>query len=418
ETRLAEVSERVGAGDGRFALCFLDLDRFKILNDSAGHAAGDALLVEVADCLRRAAREGDMIARLGGDEFALLLADSDIEQAEGIARQVVAALAAIDFCWSERNYRVSASIGIAEIPATPIPVGELMSRADVACYAAKASGRNRISAYRPDESDARRYHRDIQVASSIRPAIAADRFRLFAQRIEFLQPKCAGRRYYEILLRLEDEQGQLMLPGAFIPAAERYDLMGEIDRWVIRNTLRRLGRMTEGIDQDCGLAVNLSANSLNDPGLWDFVSAELAASGMAPGRLHFEITETALIDNLDAASAFVAEARAAGCGVTLDDFGAGLSSFSYLRQFPVDQLKIDGNFIRQLRHSAVDRAIVESINDLGHKFGARTIAEFVEDQETLCMLREIGVDMAQGYTVARPQPIEVVFPELAPQVTA
>lgn len=412
EQRLAQADATVRRGGRRISLCFIDLDRFKILNDSAGHAAGDALLVAVADAIRAHIRPGDEVHRLGGDEFGILM-ECPLDEAEQIAKSVIRAIAALPFAWEGRGFALTASAGIAEIPIEGIQVGELMSRADVACYTAKSTGRNRVSLYRPEESEAGRYHRDIQIASGIRSAIAEDRFRLFAQRITYLQDGGDGtRRYFEILLRLEDEDGELMFPGAFIPAAERYDLMGEIDRWVIQTTLRRYGPRLRALG-DFSLAINLSANSLNDPNLWPFVRAELEASAIEPKRLHFEITETALIDNLEAASEFVASARAIGCGITLDDFGAGLSSFSYLRRFPVDQLKIDGNFVRQIANSPVDRAIVESINDLGHKFGARTIAEFVEDQETLDLLRDLGVDMAQGYTIARPVPIEDILPDIA-----
>ncbi|MCF4164062.1 EAL domain-containing protein [Zavarzinia compransoris] len=412
EQRLAEADEMVRLGRRRISLCFIDLDRFKILNDSAGHAAGNALLVAVAEAIRANIRPGDEVHRLGGDEFAILM-ECPLDEAEQIGKAVIRAVAALPFAWEGRGFALTASAGIAEIPVEGIAVGELMSRADVACYTAKSTGRNRVSLYRPEESEAGRYHRDIQIASGIRSAIAEDRFRIFAQRITYLQDGGDGtRRYFEILLRLEDENGEMMFPGAFIPAAERYDLMGEIDRWVIQTTLRRYGPRLRALG-DFSLAINLSANSLNDPNLWPFVRAELEASGIEPRRLNFEITETALIDNLEAASEFVASVRAIGCGITLDDFGAGLSSFSYLRRFPVDQLKIDGNFVRQIVNSPVDRAIVESINDLGHKFGARTIAEFVEDQATLDLLRDLGVDMAQGYTIARPVPIEDILPDIA-----
>lgn len=410
EQSLAAACDEVVATRRRFALAFMDLDRFKILNDSAGHEAGNALLVEVARCISTLVGDNDLTVRLGGDEFAILLADRTIDEAESLARTLICALSALTFSWDGKPYHVTASIGLAEITDGTIAVSELMSRADVACYTAKSTGRNRVCTYRADESDAGRYHRDIQIASGIRAAIAADRFRLFAQRIEYLQDTTPGRRYYEILLRMQGENGELLYPGHFIPAAERYDLMGEIDRWVIRTTLRRYGPRLPVLG-DYALAINLSANSLNDPNLWTFVGHELEVSGIAPHRLRFEITETALINNMAAANDFVACARATGCGITLDDFGAGLSSFSYLRQFPVDELKIDGNFIKQITTSAVDRAIVESINELGHKFGAHTIAEFVEDEATIELLRGMGIDMAQGYAIARPVPIEQILDE-------
>lgn len=407
EQGILMASEQARLYHRRYSLCFIDLDRFKVINDSAGHAAGDALLREVASTIRAQLREGDLTARLGGDEFAVLLPDCSIENAEPIATNLVETIGAMTFIWEDRVYAPDASIGITEITGSA-EVAAIMSQADAACFAAKAAGRNRISLYRPEESEAKRYHQDIQIASGIRAAISADRFRIFAQEILDLRQDGRQRPYFELLLRLEDENGKMILPGNFIPAAERYDLMGELDRWLLRTTMRSFGPRLHAA-RDTSLAINLSANSLNDPSLWSFVQKELADSGIAPGRLHFEITETALINNLNAANQFVTAARAADCHITLDDFGSGLSSFPYLRQFPVDQLKIDGNFIRQMKTSMADRTIVEAINDLGHRFGAATIAEFVEDAETLAMVRDLGIDKAQGFFIGRPAPLEVVI---------
>ncbi|RJF90001.1 EAL domain-containing protein [Oleomonas cavernae] len=407
EQGLTAACQQASQQNRAHSLCFIDLDRFKVINDSAGHAAGDVLLREVARTIRANVRTGDLTARLGGDEFAVILADCAIEQAEGIGNKLVEAIGAMSFVWDEKIYTPGASIGICEISPTAT-LGDLMSQADVACYAAKSAGRNRVSLYRPGESDAKRHHQDIHVAAGIRAAITANRFRLFAQEILDLRQDGRRRPYYEILLRLENEAGEMIAPGGFIPAAERYDLMGDVDRWVVRTLLRDYGPRLRGA-HDLALAINLSANSLNDPSLWPFMQTELHASGLAPGRLHFEITETALINNLQAASQFVSAARAADCSITLDDFGSGLSSFPYLRQFPVDQIKIDGNFIRQLKTSMADRTIVEAINDLGHRFGATTVAEFIEDAETLAIVREMGVDKAQGYFIGRPVPLDSIL---------
>jgi len=407
EQGLTDACRQASLHDRTYSLCFIDLDRFKVINDSAGHAAGDVLLREVARTIRANVREGDLTARLGGDEFAVVLADCAIEQAEEVGAKLVETIGAMSFVWNEKIYTPGASIGICEITPTAT-LGDLMSQADVACYTAKSAGRNRVSLYRPGESDAQRHHQDIHVAAGIRAAITANRFRLFAQEILDLRQDGRRRPYYEILLRLESESGEMLAPGGFIPAAERYDLMGDVDRWVIRTLLRDFGPRLRGA-HDMSLAINLSANSLNDPSLWPFMQAELTASGLAPARLHFEITETALINNLQAASQFVSAARAADCSITLDDFGSGLSSFPYLRQFPVDQLKIDGNFIRQLKSSMADRTIVEAINDLGHRFGAATVAEFVEDAETLAIVRDMGIDKAQGYFIGRPVPLDTIL---------
>ncbi|NUT14999.1 MAG: EAL domain-containing protein, partial [Cupriavidus sp.] len=272
------------------------------------------------------------------------------------------------------------------------------------------AGRSRVSVYRRDESDARRHHRELEVAAGIHSALEANRFRLFAQEIRALQPEHnqdgSAHRHIEILVRMVDEHGELILPGAFIPAAERYDLMGHVDRWVIRNVLRGYGERL-GAVPGLSVSINLSANSLGEPFLLPFLHAELEASALPASRIRLEITETALINNMAAANRLVAEMRRAGCTVSLDDFGSGLSSFAYLKQFPVDFLKIDGSFIRQLADNAVDREIVSSINDIGHRLGVRTVAEWVEDERTLDALRAIGVDYAQGYAIGRPVALDV-----------
>lgn len=407
EQRLREACESAREFDQHHALCFIDLDRFKIVNDTAGHAAGDVLLRELGHVIRSQVRPGDLLARLGGDEFALLLRNCSVDQGERVCLKVIDAIHARRFPWEGRVYDVGASVGITAIDREAPPLGELMSRADVACYAAKAAGRNRVSVYRRDESDARRHHRELQVAAGIHSALEANRFRLFAQEIRALGPEPASTpaSHIEILVRMLDEHGGLVMPGAFIPAAERYDLMGHVDRWVIQHVLRDFGARLLAVP-GLSVSINLSANSLGEPFLLPFLHAELSNSVLPASRIRLEITETALINNMAAANRLVADMRKAGCTMALDDFGAGLSSFAYLKQFPVDYLKIDGSFIRHLAASAVDREIVSSINDIGHRLGIRTVAESVEDEATLDVLREIGVDYAQGYAIGRPMPLE------------
>ncbi|MGJ4854917.1 PAS domain-containing protein [Labrys sp. La1] len=400
--------ERARQGEHWHVLCFIDLDRFKIVNDSAGHAAGDALLREVANLMRRVCRPEDVPARLGGDEFALLLRDCSIGDGGAVAQRFLRGLAELRFAWDGRTYQIGASMGLTKIDVHSPRQDELMSQADIACYTAKTSGRNQFAVYGDGESAAHRNHSEMRVAAGIRHAIEANRFRLYAQEIFDLSGQGGGQRHFEILLRMLDDAGNIVAPAAFIPASEHYDLMGSIDRWVIHTTFRRYGAHLLGAD-DITLAINLSANSLNDPFLWPLLQEEFAQSGLPPRRIHFEITETAVINNLAAAQQFLSRARAAGCGVILDDFGKGLSSFTYLRQFSVDGLKIDGDFIRQMTQSEVDRAIVESINTVGHRLGAITVAEQVEDEETLALLRGLGVDQAQGFILARPQPLDALF---------
>jgi len=405
ERALAEICDAEHGGDPGHALCFLDLDRFKIVNDTAGHAAGDALLREVGRVIREQMRRQDRVARLGGDEFGILLTDCAIEDAQRIAERLLERIGRVRFSWDGRVYEVGASIGIARIDGETPLAADVMSRADVACYAAKAAGRNRVSIYHPSEGDARRHHHELHTAAGIRAALDSDRFVVHAQEILDLRPAGALQRHCELLVRMRDEDGSLLAPGAFIPAAERYGLMAAVDRWVIRHVLETHASAILAVPR-LTVSVNLSANSLEDPGLLDFLAAELERSVLPPHRLRFEITETSLINNLTNAAKLVGGLRAAGYAIVLDDFGAGVSSFAYLEHFPTDYLKIDGGFVRKMTVNPVDRAIVESINDVGHKIGAVTVAEFVEDGETLDILREIGVDMAQGYHIARPIPLE------------
>ncbi|MER2605419.1 MAG: PAS domain S-box protein [Siculibacillus sp.] len=406
----AHCASAVAEGGGH-ALCFLDLDRFKIINDTAGHAAGDALLREVGRLVREQMRRHDLVARLGGDEFGILLTDCEVDAAERIAERLIERIGRVRFSWDGRVYEVGASIGIARVDAETPLAADVMSRADVACYAAKAAGRNRVSVYHPSEGDARRHHAELHTAAGIRAALDTDRFVVFAQEIRDLRPSGHLHRHAELLVRMREDDGSLKPPGAFIPAAERYGLMAAIDRWMIHRVLSVYGRDILAVPR-LSVSVNLSANSLEDRSLLGFLAEELEGSVLPPHRLRFEITETSLINNITQAGRLVEDLRAAGCAIMLDDFGAGVSSFAYLEQFPADFIKIDGGFVRKMTTNAVDRAIVESINDIGHKIGAVTVAEFVEDAETLATLAEIGVDMAQGWHIARPEPIEDLLSRL------
>lgn len=406
EQRLQQAWDQARDQRRRHVLCFLDLDRFKPVNDSAGHAAGDALLREVAGLIRSAARIGDFAARLGGDEFGLLLEDCATVDAEVVVRELIGALEGLRFPWDGRIHTIGASAGLTAITeASPRPA-ELLTQADAACYAAKAAGRSRALVYEGQDGTVPLQPRQVLGAAGLRRAIDTNRFRLFAQELRDLRPG-DGTRHVELLLRLEDGSGTVFEPGGFIPAAERYDLMVSLDHWVIRTALGRYGQRIR--DGNLSIGLNLSAHSLQDARLWPFVQEQLRASPLPSLRVHFEITETALINNLSAASQFVAKARSAGCGVTLDDFGTGISSFTYLRQVPVDGLKIDGSLIRRIKGSLVDHAIVRSINEIGHGLGARTVAESVEDDETLRMVQDLGIDRAQGYAVGPVRPLDQVI---------
>ncbi|MDB5394153.1 MAG: hypothetical protein JWM91_1659 [Rhodospirillales bacterium] len=431
EQKLEEACDQAHREDREHVLCFMDLDRFKILNDSAGHAAGDAFLRQVGNLIQSSIgdhargryqgqgqrgqepHEQDFTARLGGDEFALLLYDCSTARAEYRARELIDAIRAIRLSWEGKVYDIGGSIGLTAITGkSPSPV-ELMSQADVACYAAKAAGRNQVLLYGGRNGAAERHHREILVASGIRRAIEAGQLELFAQEILTLDGakfarSSLGGRHVEILLRMKDAYGRMLRPGSFIPAAERYDLMGNLDRWVLENALIVYGEALAAIG-DLSISINLSANSLNDPLFWPFLSETLKASRLPPQRVNFEITETAMINNLDSARNFMSVVRGAGHGLILDDFGTGLSSFNYLKQFPIDGLKIDGSFIRPMKGSPVDRVIVESINEIAHKLGIWTVAEFVENAETLQIVRAIGIDQAQGYAIGRPVPLDTMI---------
>ncbi|MGI9289004.1 MAG: EAL domain-containing protein [Pseudomonadales bacterium] len=403
ERRLERALTSAQQENKQHALCFLDLDNFKIVNDTAGHMAGDALLKQIAHLLGSKLRERDSLGRLGGDEFSVLLESCPFEKAYEIAEGLVERIRSLRFTWEDQVYEVGVSVGIVPVTAEVESLAQLFTQADVACYAAKGQGRGRVVAYHADDGDSVHRHREILRAASLRNALDQDRFCLYAQRIEPLADS-DNPIHYELLLRLKDESGELLLPGTFIPAAERYHLMGSIDRWVIQTALSQYEQRF-GLNSRIGITINLSGNSLADEGLFDFVCEQLAASAIRPGCLCFEITETAAIRNHAHAIRLINDLRDRGCQFALDDFGSGLSSFNYLKQFPVDYLKIDGHFVKDIVSDHIDRAMVESINHVGHVIGIQTIAEYAEDQATIDILKAIGVDYAQGHAVGHPVPL-------------
>ena len=396
--------------DDVHVLAYIDLDRFKVINDSAGHQAGDALLKNVAKFLRGQLRATDSVARLGGDEFGLLLRHCDKEQARLRCEQLVRQIGALRFPWNGRVFDVGASVGLTEIHRNNNRVAELMSQVDVACYSAKHAGRGAVVVYEMDSSDIADQHRQIYMASTIREALDENRLRLFAQPIASAE-NLAQISHYELLVRMVDEDGNLILPGAFIPAAERYGLMLHVDRWVQQEFLQRKAKAVAA--SGLHFALNLSAEALGDREFQQQLLSALAESPMLAEKLGIEITETAMVNQMDSASQFVARLRELGCKVALDDFGNGLSSFNYLRAFSIDYIKIDGSFVRDVESNFVDLMIVESINQVAHRLKARTIAEFVEDAATAERLNRIGVDLVQGYHIGRPVPLEQVLAEQA-----
>lgn len=401
-TRRVELAlEATRAGGAPHALMYLDIDQFKVINDTCGHSAGDRVIVELSGLLRSALREDDVVARLGGDEFGLLLHDCDREEALEQARQILNVVRAWRFAWNGRRFPIAASIGVATSGAEHASVEEILSAADIACHAAKEKGRDRIQLY--DATDAHFVSRRNEMAwvSRLNSAIEGDRLVLFFQEIRALSADVRDV-HREILIRYRDNDGTLVSPGLFVPSAERYNLMPAIDRWVLRTVCERIA--TRGGGHGEALSINVSGTTLSDESFTGFVRSTLAATGVDAGMLCFEITETAAIANMALARRFIHEMKTLGCRIALDDFGSGMSSFSYLRELEVDFLKIDGQFVKNLHVNAVDRAMTEAINNVGKVLGLKTVAEFVENHDILAHLRDIGVDFAQGYGVHRPEP--------------
>jgi len=403
ERRLAELLER-SAQDGLVhAVCYLDLDQFKVVNDTCGHVAGDELLCQVTQLIRRMLRAGDMLARLGGDEFGLILQACPLDHAVRIAEKIREAIADLRFGWQGKQFSIGVSIGLVLAPAKGQELGALLAAADAACYAAKEGGRNRVHVLQPNDSQVQQQRGQMQWVTRITAALQADRLRLYVQPVLPLQ---GGKdAHYEILVRLE-EDGQIVPPGAFLPAAERYGLMPRIDQWVVNNTLSWLSdRLRQSGGVDGVYAINLSGASLSDERFRQALRNTLQQLRLPPGVLCFEITETAAVANLSKVVLFIEEVKALGCLFSLDDFGSGLSSFAYLKNLPVDFLKIDGSFVKDIADDPMDLAMVQAINAIGHVMGLKTIAEYVASEAILDKLREIGVDYGQGYHLGAPRPL-------------
>jgi diguanylate cyclase (GGDEF)-like protein/PAS domain S-box-containing protein len=409
ERRLERALASAQQYGARHALCYLDLDQFKIVNDTAGHAAGDELLRQIRTVLAGMFRERDSLARIGGDEFGLLLDNCPLERAVLIAQAVVGNIRDHRFHWEGRLYQIGASIGLVPITAEAQDTAQLLTQADVACFIAKELGRNRVHVYQREDSETAQRHGEILGAAGLRDSLENGRFRLHYQPIVPLraaEPRPVVR--YEALLRVahqgspgnRHDNGELVLPAAFISAAERYGLMGAIDRWVIRTAFREY---PTGIGRSgARIAINLSGNSLSDQTLLEFIEAQFAEHAFPPERVSFEITETAAIQNLRPAVGLMAALKSRGCQLALDDFGSGLSSFHYLKSLPIDYLKIDGSFVEDMVENASDRAVVAAINQMSHTLGMQTIAEHVHSRAIVERLSELGVDYAQGYFFGEP----------------
>ncbi len=403
QTAIADMRDNSRSG----ALCFIDLDQFKIINDTVGHLVGDRLLQQVAKLLAGKIGKGDVLARLGGDEFGLLLKSSSLRRAKRAAEQLIKVLNGFQFIHDDMMFEVGASIGITAINRHTQGVNDAMAEADLACYAAKDKGRNQVQIYQKRDQFIRKRREEMYRAGGIRTALDNGRFQLFAQPITAaIGAVDDDVERVEVLLRMMDERGRLIMPSAFIPAAERYGFMAEVDRWVISETIGRLARSQEGT-AGTAVNINLSGVTLSDETSLDFIREALISSNVSPDRISFEITETAAVSNVMKTKAFMQELRDWGCTFALDDFGSGVSSLSYLKRLPVDYLKIDGSFIRDVTKDRGSRVMVKAIHCMARGLGIQTVAEGVEDQPTLKALRDLGIDHVQGFAIGVPSPFDI-----------
>ena len=404
EKRVNHALSEMDKGD-RHTLFYLDLDQFKVVNDTGGHAAGDELLRQLAALIRRHMRGSDLLARLGGDEFGILLRNCSLEHAVETARTLLDTIREYRFTWKDKVFSVGCSIGAVALGYPAMSLAEVLSAADAACYSAKEEGRNRLHVYRTDDEDLAQRKQEMCWISRMHDAFEDGRFFLYHQPIRPLRQDDDTGGRFEILLRMQDEKGAFVSPALFLSAAERYNMMPTIDRWVVRTTFKWLAEHPDRLHGIALCTLNLSGHSVTDSYFLAFIREQIASYGIPPDRLCFEITETALVTNFSKASAFIKELRELGCRFALDDFGSGMSSFGYLKHLPVDFLKIDGEFVRDIHEDEIDLAMVKSINEIGQLLGKQTIAEFVENEEILELLRHIGVDFAQGYHLGRPEPL-------------
>jgi diguanylate cyclase (GGDEF)-like protein/PAS domain S-box-containing protein len=410
EDRLQEVIELAQERRSDNVLCYLDLDQFKVINDTCGHMAGDELLRQLAQELYRCVRRDDTLARLGGDEFAILLENCSMEHAERAANNVRQAVQNFRFMWNDNMFTVGVSIGLTLISQEGETISEVLRRADAACYAAKEAGRNRLHVFRLDDKELAHRHMEMSWVSRVNAALEDDRLELWHQEIAEISRDDSpeghtAEDHFEVLLRMRDTDGTLIMPGAFLPAVERYTLASKIDRWVIKALFRWLAENPLSGDRIGICAINLSGQTLGDLSFHNEVVALLESSKFRADRICFEITETSAIANLSNAILFMQRLKEHGCTFALDDFGSGLSSFAYLKTLPVDFVKIDGLFVKDILSDPVDRAMVKAIIEMAHAMGKLAIAEFVENDEILQELIDLGVDYVQGYGIGRPQPL-------------
>ncbi len=410
ERRVERVLKDRRTANRECVVCYLDLDQFKVVNDTCGHGAGDELLRQLSQMLRTHVRRRDTLARLGGDEFGILFEQCSLADAYRLANTIREAIHEFRFGWDDKTFSVGVSIGLVEINKdTGTSLAEVLSAADNACYIAKEKGRNRVQIHRPDDNEVKQMQGEVRWVTRIHEALENNRFRLYYQDIVETQADTSRQlgQHVEILMRMVDRDGKIAVPGAFLPAAERYNVIQATDRWVVREVFRWLAQPDRGTFPRT-VSINLSGPTISDSTFLDFTLATLDETSVDAGRVCFEITETAAIAKLTNATSLINKLRERGFQFALDDFGSGLSSFGYLKQLPVDYVKIDGTFVKDIVDDPINRAMVRSINDIGQIMGKRTIAEYVESPQILDILRDIGVDYAQGYGISKPKPLELL----------
>lgn len=398
-------------------LAYMDLDQFRVINEAAGHLAGDQLLREVSQLLQRQFRSGASIARLGADVFAIVLEHCNSQDAAIRARSVLNVIESMNFKWNDRPFKIEGTIGLTSLTSDALSTANILREAESACFSAKAAGRNRVHIYNVNDERARLKHDERYWVDRIDEALNQDGFTLYYQTIRALDQTQNPGRHFEILLRMNDDSGELISPKRFLPAAERYDLASRIDRWVVENTFAWISQSPDCMQETDICAINLSGQSLGDDRFLTFVMDRLDHHQIRAEHLCFEVTETASIANLKNALILMKTLKLRGCLFALDDFGSGLSSFGYLKNLPVDYLKIDGQFVKDMLKDPLDFAMVRSINEIGQTMGMKTVAEFVENQAIENSLRDLGVDFAQGFLVDKPRPLETMGRELASQVS-
>lgn len=411
ERRTERLLSTVLQGDSEHALCYMDLDQFKVVNDTCGHIAGDEMLRQLSAVLQETVRDRDTLARLGGDEFGVLMEHCSLDDAYRVATTLQKTIQNYQFAWEGRSFKVGVSMGLVAITKMTTNLSELLRVADAACYVAKDKGRNRIHVSHAEDSEIAQRHGEMQWVTRIQHALDEDKLCLYAQSIVSLDN--STDKHYELLIRMIDDKGATIPPGAFLPAAERYNLITQIDSWVIDSAFRLLAENPVFQSQISFISINLSGQSLAEQDLLDLIIKRLDETGIEGEKICFEITETAAISNIVSAKKFISTLKELGCRFALDDFGSGLSSFAYLKNLPVDYLKIDGMFVKDIVDDPIDHAMVKSINEVGHVMGMKTIAEFVENDEIKGMLREIGVNYAQGYGIDIPMPLDDLLGQFA-----